>query len=177
LTALVQRLLTVSDNDLAEALGRDVAAREGEPATFAGAAAALAGRLRQLGVPMAGVRLFDASGLSHRDRVTPRALVAVLRLAAAPGSPLGSLLAGLPVGGASGTLADRYRHGPSRRVAGVVRAKTGTLAGVSGLAGQVVDADGELLLFAFLTDRAAVPGPAEAALDRLAARLARCGCP
>ncbi|MDQ1697589.1 MAG: hypothetical protein QOJ03_2942 [Frankiaceae bacterium] len=177
LAALVQRLLTVSDNDLAEALGRDVAAHEGEPATFAGAAAALTRRLVGLGVPMQGVHLYDASGLSHRDRLTPRALVAVLRLAATSGSRLAAVLEGLPVGAASGTLADRYRHGPARRAAGVVRAKTGTLAGVSALAGQVVDADGDLLLFAFVTDHASVPGPAEEALDRLAARLARCGCP
>lgn len=172
LSALVQRMLTVSDNDLAESLGRLVARRLGEPATFAGAAAAITEQLRRLGVPMRGIRLYDASGLSRLDRVTPRALVTVLRIVERAGATFDAIGEGLPVAGFTGTLADRYR-GPARSVgAGVVRAKTGTLAGVSGLAGQVVDASGRLLLFAFLTDHAPSPTAAEAALDRLAARLA-----
>jgi D-alanyl-D-alanine carboxypeptidase/D-alanyl-D-alanine-endopeptidase (penicillin-binding protein 4) len=82
------------------------------------------------------------------------------------------------VAGFSGTLDDRFDTAPARRGAGVVRAKTGSLSGVSTLAGITVDADGRLLAFALLAD--AVPpggtGPAEAALDRVAARLAGCGC-
>jgi D-alanyl-D-alanine carboxypeptidase/D-alanyl-D-alanine-endopeptidase (penicillin-binding protein 4) len=176
LAALVQRMLTVSDNDLAESLGRQLARREGLPATFAGAADAVRSRLTDLGIPVAGLRLHDASGLSHLDRVAPRTLVAAVRVAATGGGRLESVVQGLPVAGLTGTLADRYRHGPARAAAGVVRAKTGTLAGVSALAGQLVDADGRLLDFAFLTDRAALPEPAEAGLDRLAAALAACHC-
>jgi serine-type D-Ala-D-Ala carboxypeptidase/endopeptidase (penicillin-binding protein 4) len=176
LAALVQRMLTVSDNDLAESLGRLLARREGRPATFAGAAAAVRSRLTDLGVPTDGLRLHDASGLSHLDRVAPRTLVAAVRVAATGGGRLESVVQGLPVAGLTGTLADRYRHGPTRAAAGVVRAKTGTLAGVSALAGQLVDADGRLLDFAFLTDRAALPEPAEAGLDRLAAALSACHC-
>jgi D-alanyl-D-alanine carboxypeptidase/D-alanyl-D-alanine-endopeptidase (penicillin-binding protein 4) len=61
-----------------------------------------------------------------------------------------------------------------------VRAKTGTLTGVSALAGLVHDADGRLIVFALIADR--VPGGeagtagSEAALDRVAAALAGCGC-
>lgn len=177
LTALVHRMLTDSDNDLAEALGRAVAARDGAERDFAGAAASVLKRLAALGVPMTGVTLYDASGLSRLDRVTPAALVAVLQLAAGPGHPeLRPLLDGLPVAGLTGTLHDRYRHGPAHAAAGDLRAKTGNLTGVNSLAGEVVDADGNLLFFAFLTDRASSPDAGEAALDRLAARLASCGC-
>lgn len=176
LSALVQRMLTVSDNDLAESIGRALARRRDLPPTFAGAAAAVRGGLDDLGVPVGGLRLYDASGLSHLDRVAPRTLAAVVRLAATGGARLQPVVQGLPVAGLTGTLADRYRHGGARAGAGVVRAKTGTLAGVSALAGQVVDADGRLLDFAFLTDHAALPAPAEAALDRLAAALAGCHC-
>jgi D-alanyl-D-alanine carboxypeptidase/D-alanyl-D-alanine-endopeptidase (penicillin-binding protein 4) len=174
--ALVARMLTDSDNDLAEALGRLVARHDGRPATFTGAAAAVTAAVRDLGVPTRGVRLYDASGLSRDDRVTPRALVALLRLVADGNPSLAPVSAALPVAGFTGTLADRYRSRTTGEGAGVVRAKTGTLAGVSALAGHVVDADGRLLVFAFLTDHVPLPAPAEQALDRLATSLSGCGC-
>lgn len=174
---LVQRMLTVSDDDLAEALGRTVAIAEHLPATFHGAAEAVTGAVASLGVPVAGVSLQDTSGLSHRDRVTARALTAVLRVAISPAHrQLRSLVEGLPVAGFTGTLEFRYLEPPSARAAGVLRAKTGTLTGVNTLAGQVVDRSGRLLLFAFLTSDAPSPGLTVPALDRLASSLARCGC-
>jgi len=57
-----------------------------------------------------------------------------------------------------------------------VRAKTGTLTGVSSLAGQVVTADGALLSFALIADRSGDVGAAQQAIDRVIARLAGCGC-
>jgi D-alanyl-D-alanine carboxypeptidase/D-alanyl-D-alanine-endopeptidase (penicillin-binding protein 4) len=173
--ALVQRMLTDSDNDLAEALARSVALRAGLPASFTGAARAISAALAKNGLPVGGLRLHDGSGLSTLDRVTPRLLVAVLRLVVQR-PELRPVTAGLPIAGFTGTLADRYRHRPNSGGAGVVRAKTGTLAGVNTLAGTVVDADGRLLVFAFLTNRAASPDTTESALDRLAADLAGCGC-
>jgi D-alanyl-D-alanine carboxypeptidase/D-alanyl-D-alanine-endopeptidase (penicillin-binding protein 4) len=172
---LVARMLTASDNDLAEALGRAAAASTGRPASFGGAAAALTEGLTQLGVTTDGLHLYDASGLSRLDRVSAATLVAALRLAARDPA-LRGLLDGVPIAGATGTLEKRYRSKTTRSGAGVVRAKTGTLAGVNSLAGSVVDTDGRLLVFAFFTDRAASPTRAEAALDRLAAILAGCGC-
>jgi D-alanyl-D-alanine carboxypeptidase/D-alanyl-D-alanine-endopeptidase (penicillin-binding protein 4) len=171
-SALVERMLTNSDNDLAEALGRAVAIHAGDGADFAGEARAVTDALAGVGVG-SGIQLYDASGLSRLDRVTPQALVDAVRLASDAGHPeLQSILEGLPVAGFSGTLADRYRRGPASAGAGVVRAKTGTLVGVNTLAGYVVDAHGRLLTFAFMTDRAASPAATEAALDRLAAALA-----
>lgn len=176
-SALVQRMLTVSDNDLAEALGRTIARHQGQSADFAGEAVAITTELRSLGLDVAGLSLYDASGLSHLDRVAPRTLVQAVQLAASATHPeLRAVLDGLPVAGLTGTLASRYRHGPARGAAGVARAKTGTLAGVNTIAGYLVDADGRLLMFAFMTDRAVGPDATEAALDRLVARLASCGC-
>jgi serine-type D-Ala-D-Ala carboxypeptidase/endopeptidase (penicillin-binding protein 4) len=121
--------------------------------------------------------LYDASGLSHLDRVSAHTLVQAVQLAASSSHPvLHVVLEGMPVAGLTGTLATRYRRGPASAGAGVVRAKTGTLAGVNTIAGYLVDADGRLLVFAFMTDRAGSPSATEAALDRLVARLAICGC-
>jgi D-alanyl-D-alanine carboxypeptidase/D-alanyl-D-alanine-endopeptidase (penicillin-binding protein 4) len=172
---LVQRMLTTSDDDLAEALGRTVAIHDHQPADFAGAAAAVKARVVSVGVPADSVTLYDTSGLSHRDRVTAQALVTVLR-ATVRNPILRPVIEGLPVAGLTGTLAARYRVPPASQAAGVLRAKTGTLTGVNTLAGQVVDRSGRLLVFAFLAPRAPLPSLTEPALDRLAARLARCGC-
>ncbi|MFP5219859.1 MAG: D-alanyl-D-alanine carboxypeptidase/D-alanyl-D-alanine-endopeptidase [Actinomycetes bacterium] len=182
-STLVERMLSASDNDLAEALARQVALAEGQPASFSGAAAGLrtaSGRvLEPLGVRAEAVQLADGSGLSRDNRLAPGALTRLLTgvLGGDPGA-LSPVLTGLPVAGFDGTLADRYREGPQVAGAGVVRAKTGTLRGVSALAGVVRTADGRLLAFDLTAD--AVQGgrtlAAEAVLDRLAAAFARCGC-
>src|SRR5690606_29588597 len=67
---LVEEALTYSDNEIAEALARQVALKEGEPASFAGGAAAVEAVLTRLGVG-SGIRLYDGSGLSTKNKVTP----------------------------------------------------------------------------------------------------------
>ncbi|MFL6130593.1 MAG: D-alanyl-D-alanine carboxypeptidase/D-alanyl-D-alanine-endopeptidase [Mycobacteriales bacterium] len=177
---LVEQMLLASDNVLADLLARQVAIAEGEPASFAGAAAASRAVLTRLGLPAGGDRLVDGSGLSLTDRVTPALLAALLRAATAADRPeLHALVAGLPVSGYDGTLDDRFRGPAAAPAAGQVRAKTGTLTGVSALAGLVRAAGGRLLAFAVVADRVPPTGTlrAEAALDTVAARLATCGCP
>ncbi|WP_336323383.1 D-alanyl-D-alanine carboxypeptidase/D-alanyl-D-alanine-endopeptidase [Streptomyces lavendofoliae] len=173
LSALVERALTHSDNDLAEALARQTAIASGLPASFDGAGRAVAQRLRELRVPLGGARFADGSGLDRRDRLSAALLTALLARAADPARPhLRPVLTGLPVGGFSGTLADRYTAGsPGAAGAGLVRAKTGTLTGVNTLAGTVVTADGRLLAFAFLAGRTPSAAAAQPALDRLASAL------
>ncbi|MCW2714592.1 MAG: D-alanyl-D-alaninecarboxypeptidase/D-alanyl-D-alanine-endopeptidase [Frankiales bacterium] len=175
---LVERMLTRSDNDLAEALARHVAIARGQPATFAGASVATMQVLALRGVQ--GVVLADGSGLSRLDRVTPAALTRVLAEAASGREPrLAPVLTGLPVAGFVGTLSDRYRAGGTGTPgAGNVRAKTGTLNDVSALAGLLRTADGRLLAFDLTADGVPLGATrqAEAALDALATGLAACGC-
>ncbi|MFJ8588628.1 D-alanyl-D-alanine carboxypeptidase/D-alanyl-D-alanine-endopeptidase [Streptomyces sp. NPDC093595] len=172
LSALVERTLTHSDNDIAEALARQTALATGKPASFDGAARAVRAELGKLGVPLAGARFTDGSGLDRRDRLSAASLTALLVRAADPGRPeLRPVLTGLPVGGFSGTLRERYAGGSPG--AGVIRAKTGTLTGVNTLAGTAVTANGRLLAFAFLAGETPSPYTAQPALDRLAAALTR----
>ncbi|WP_435057434.1 D-alanyl-D-alanine carboxypeptidase/D-alanyl-D-alanine endopeptidase [Streptomyces sp. bgisy060] len=173
LADLVERTLTNSDNDLAEALARQTALARKQPASFAGGEKAVHDELAGLGLPVVGARFADGSGLDRRDRVSAALLTALLTRAADPASPtLRPLLTGLPVGGFTGTLAGRFDSAPAAAGAGLVRAKTGTLTGVNTLAGTVVTADGRLLAFAFLAGRTRSPYEAQPALDRLAAALA-----
>ncbi|MEV8590332.1 D-alanyl-D-alanine carboxypeptidase/D-alanyl-D-alanine-endopeptidase [Streptomyces sp. NPDC051180] len=172
LADLAERTLTHSDNDLAEALARQTALAHRLPASFQGAERAVRDELVRLGLPVAGARFADGSGLDRRDRVSATLLTGLLTRAADPARPaLRPLLTGLPVGGFTGTLAGRYDTAPAAAGAGLVRAKTGTLTGVNTLAGTVVTPDGRLLAFAFLAGRTPSPYEAQPALDRLSAAL------
>ncbi|MFA1549247.1 D-alanyl-D-alanine carboxypeptidase/D-alanyl-D-alanine endopeptidase [Actinomadura chokoriensis] len=176
MSALVEHLLTDSDNDVAEAVARQVAIKLGRPATFADAAQAVRQVLARLGVAE-GVAVNDGSGLSPRNQISPIALARIVSLAAGEKHPeLRSAITGLPIAGFSGTLSPpRYTVAASRAGAGTVRAKTGTLAGVSTLAGLAYDADGRLLAFAFMAGDG--KGPVDPGkLDQLAAAVAGCGC-
>ncbi|TXS56237.1 D-alanyl-D-alanine carboxypeptidase/D-alanyl-D-alanine-endopeptidase [Streptomyces sp. t39] len=169
-SALVERMLTTSDNDIAESLARQTALASGGRADFAGASEAVTAQLRRLQLPVTGARFADGSGLDRRDRVSAELLTALLARSADPAHPeLRHVLTGLPVAGFTGTLDDRY--GPASAASGLVRAKTGTLTGVNALAGTVAGADGRLLGFSFLARDTPSPYEAQAALDRLAAAL------
>ncbi|MEU6757902.1 D-alanyl-D-alanine carboxypeptidase/D-alanyl-D-alanine-endopeptidase [Streptomyces sp. NPDC046685] len=168
---LVERMLTNSDNDIAEALARQTALASGQPASFEGAEKAVTARLAALGVDVAGSRFADGSGLGRADKVSAGLLTGLLTKAADPQHPeLRPVLTGLPVAGFTGTL--RARNAGTAPAAGLIRAKTGTLTGVNSLAGTVVDRSGRLLAFAFLTANSPGPEGAERALDRLAAAVA-----
>jgi D-alanyl-D-alanine carboxypeptidase/D-alanyl-D-alanine-endopeptidase (penicillin-binding protein 4) len=178
---LVETMLARSDNDLAEALGRQVALATRLPATFEGETAAttavLGPLLDRARIGRAALQLRDASGLSPLSRLQPAALTRLLALVGAD-DRYAPVLSGLPVAGFDGTLQKRYREAPSSAAAGVVRAKTGTLNGVSALAGLVRTRSGHLLAFDVTADGIDITGnsKAQAALDRVATVLAGCGC-
>jgi D-alanyl-D-alanine carboxypeptidase/D-alanyl-D-alanine-endopeptidase (penicillin-binding protein 4) len=178
LVQVVDWMLQQSDNVLAEVLGRQVALAAGKEASFAGAAEAMAGKLSELGLPSDQAKLYDASGLSNRNGITPTLLVETLALAAGGSEPaLGNIFNGLPVAGWSGTLETRFATPSENATAqGVVRAKTGTLSGVNTLAGVLVTRDRRVLAFAIMAKGGVDATAARAALDEVAARLVACGC-
>jgi serine-type D-Ala-D-Ala carboxypeptidase/endopeptidase (penicillin-binding protein 4) len=168
--AIVAPLLTDSDNLYAEVLFR-AAAKVATGRTGTAAAAAHASTvLEGLGVPVAGLVMADGSGLSRRDLVQPRQLTAAL--AAAWRAPWRStFVAGLPVGGESGTLRSRFAAGPAR---GRVRAKTGFISRVVCLSGFVPRPDPRQPPIAFsvmLNDFVCDAADAKAAVDRFVQRL------
>ncbi|MCI0688729.1 MAG: D-alanyl-D-alanine carboxypeptidase, partial [Sporichthyaceae bacterium] len=156
------------------AMARQAALAKGQPASFAGGAAATKAALADLGVASPeSLGLVDGSGFSYDSRVTANQLTGILFRASSPRYPqLRAIISGLPVAGYSGTLFNRDQGAGM----GSVRAKTGTLNGVNALAGYVVDADGRLLAFAVVGNGTANRIQAERALDRLAAGIASCGC-
>ncbi|MCA9651447.1 MAG: D-alanyl-D-alanine carboxypeptidase/D-alanyl-D-alanine-endopeptidase [Myxococcales bacterium] len=92
----------------------------------------------------------NASGLSRRARLTTHGLVDLIAVAHRSALPEGSLIDALPVAGERGTMRSRLRLSGKR-----VRAKTGTLDGVSGLTGVITSEGGEPLVgFSILTNTA-----------------------
>jgi D-alanyl-D-alanine carboxypeptidase/D-alanyl-D-alanine-endopeptidase (penicillin-binding protein 4) len=125
-----------SDNFRAEMLLKELGAEVGDGGTTAAGAAVVRRDLAAAEVPLAGVALFDGSGLSLLDRLTADAVSAIL--VAAWNDPVLKLpfWSALPVAGENGTLEDRMEKAPAR---GAVRAKTGTTDRASALSGYVRD--------------------------------------
>jgi D-alanyl-D-alanine carboxypeptidase/D-alanyl-D-alanine-endopeptidase (penicillin-binding protein 4) len=174
---IVEHVLLVSDNDGAEVLARHVALGTGRPGSSRDADEAVVETLERLGIDMSGTDIVDGSGLARGNAISPEVLVAILAAAAKSENPdLRPVLTGLPVAQFTGTLGDRFESPRAADGAGVVRAKTGTLTGVSSLAGFVVARDGTAYGFAVLADEIVHSEAARAALDEVAAALAECGC-
>ncbi len=104
--------------------------------------------------------LYDGSGLSTKDQVTPRALTTLLRYSVT--QSWGALLrSSLPVAGVDGTIAGR-----SPTLRGRVQAKTGTLGEVDALSGFLTADSGRLLVFSILCNDHPGPG-ARGVIDAL----------
>jgi serine-type D-Ala-D-Ala carboxypeptidase/endopeptidase (penicillin-binding protein 4) len=162
---LVAAMLTSSDNLTAEMMTREIGiARGGDGSTSAGTHALLAA-LRDLGVPTTGVELHDGSGLAPADRATCRAILAAVDLVRDP--KFAAIDHGLPVAGSTGTLVTRLRGDP---LAGKLRAKTGNIEDVAGLAGIVDDDDH--LHFAFIANGNFSTAQGQAIADQVARLVA-----
>jgi D-alanyl-D-alanine carboxypeptidase/D-alanyl-D-alanine-endopeptidase (penicillin-binding protein 4) len=176
---LIDRLrdmMNASDNVMAEAIGREVAAEQNRPQSFDGAVQAVLSELDKGKIDTGGARLLDSSGLSVDDRLTAETLDGVVNAAAGTDRPdLRPLLDLLPIAGGSGTLSNRYLDTDAgRAAAGYLRAKTGSLTATNSLAGIVTDASGRVLTFAFISNNAGPTG--RTSIDALAAVLRSCGC-
>jgi D-alanyl-D-alanine carboxypeptidase/D-alanyl-D-alanine-endopeptidase (penicillin-binding protein 4) len=129
-----------SSNFHAEQLLRILAAeRKGVPGTAAAGAEVVREALVAWGVPVDGLVLRNGSGLFAADEATPRTIAALLRAVYLDATIRPDFLAGLAVAGVDGTTASRLRGTAAQ---GLVRAKTGTLAGVSALSGYALSPDG-----------------------------------
>jgi len=134
LSSIIRFMDRESDNFTAELLLKQLGAVERERGTSAAGASVVTQSLTDAGVPMAGVRIVDGSGLSLLDRLTASAVASVLKAAWANPSVRPAFVAALPVAGINGTLQDRLQRPPTR---GRVLAKTGTTDIASALSGYV----------------------------------------
>ena len=137
-----------SDNLIAELLLKTIGAEmKGTPGTGEKGLAAINEFLGEIGMEAAGYALADGSGISRYNLVTASLLTDLLVYMFRNFAVMPEYLASLPVGGVDGTLTRRMR---GMTAEGVLRAKTGTLRGITTLAGYTVTADGETVVFSIL---------------------------
>jgi D-alanyl-D-alanine carboxypeptidase/D-alanyl-D-alanine-endopeptidase (penicillin-binding protein 4) len=170
LSELLESALKFSNNFTTEQVLRTLAWRAtGRPGSWVDGREVLRQWWSATGHGDAAIVLHNGSGLSRKGRVRARDLVDVVARSSAAGAELPELVAALPAAGRDGTL--RRRMGAAH---GRIRAKTGTMGGVSSLSGVVVSEGGQRRVgFSVIVNDAGDLGRARALQDRVALAILR----
>lgn len=145
---ILMKMLKESDNLYAESMFYQLGASSGAQPAKAKDAAAVVGRLvSKVGLNPRRYSIADGSGLSLYNYVSAELEVRLLRYAFHNSNIYLHLHPALPEAGVNGTLRTRMR-GPFTR--SNVFAKTGTVTGVSSLAGYCTASNGHRLAFAII---------------------------
>ena len=138
-----------SNNFIADAIYKTLGGELfGLPGTLEKGTRAVSDWLVDHGIARDRFHLENGSGLTHANRVTPGDLVSLLRAVYYEPDVAPDFVPSLSVGGIDGTLRGRFQGTPA---VGLVRAKTGTLTGVSTLSGYVGD-KGDVIVFSIMVE-------------------------
>ena len=150
LAEILARMLTYSDNTIAEMILKEVGRRISNSDRVSAAAAVEELIREKLGSAADGVVVADGSGLSSYNRLTCAAIAGLIDTAG-PGSPV---VEGLSVPGRTGTLVNcrPYRSTPGPGDLNPLMVKSGTLNDVTAVAGTTVATNGETLTFAMIAN-------------------------
>lgn len=162
---LIRQTNVPSDNFIAEMLLKNLGAEYGGAGTTTAGAAVVRDTLDDFGVRP---RIADGSGLSRANRTTPRQVVRLLERMEGQ-ETAATWRSSLAVAGRTGTVRLRMRGSSA---AGRCRVKTGTIRGVSNLAGVCTTTGGRAVAFAWLMNGVSTYG-AHRIQDRMTALLAR----
>lgn len=145
---VLMRMLKESDNLYAESMFYQIGAASGnQPATAHSARSVMNRLIKKVGLDPKRYNIADGSGLSLYNYVTAELEVRMLRYAFKNNNIYLHLHPSLPQAGTDGTLRKRMT---SPFTQGNVYAKTGTLSGISSLAGYCTAANGHRLAFAII---------------------------
>lgn len=144
---VLQPMMKLSNNLYAESMYYQIGLTQGRPSTAKKAQAVEEAILKKAGVGDAIHRFADGSGLSLYNYLSAEIEVAFLRYAFKKEATFEALYKALPIAAVDGTIKDRMAGTPA---AGNVHAKTGTLSGVSSLAGYLTAPNGHRLAFAIM---------------------------
>ena len=170
LRQILAAFLKPSQNQIGEMLFKAVALQRTDTGSPSIARRVFSERLRGWGVQPDGFLVWDGSGLSRQDLVSPEALVRVLDVMRRSRN-FRTYYDALPVAGIDGTLRGRMRGTTAEAN---VRGKTGTLSSVRSLSGYVTTHDGGTLIFSVLCNNYVVPTAYVTRVqDSIAVRLSR----
>ena len=144
---ILMRMMKNSDNLYAESMFYQLAALGNRKATAKTGREHVNRLIQKLGLNPGNYYIADGSGLSLYNYVSAELEVAFLRYAYRNNNIYTPLLTSMPIAGVDGTLENRMRTGFAR---GNVKAKTGTVTGVSALAGYLTAANGHRLCFSII---------------------------
>jgi len=148
LTKIIYYMNKVSSNFVAEQLLKTLGATfEGEPGTADKGVSVVINFMSQFGVHPRKYKAADGSGLSRYDLISPSQIIKLLVFMYNNFEYGPEYLTSLPIAGIDGTLRRRMREPSIQRK---MRAKTGTLSGVSCLSGYVPTRDGDILIFSMM---------------------------
>ena len=170
LDKILTRMMKQSDNLYAESIFYHTALSIARPATQKNARTAVRQLIQRLGFDPAQYTVADGSGLSLYNYLSPELLTAFLRHAWRNESIRRHLEPSLSIAGIDGTLKDRMKNTAAYRN---VRAKTGTLTGISSLAGYATAANGHQLAFTIINQGIVKAKDGKAFQDKVCALL--CG--
>jgi D-alanyl-D-alanine carboxypeptidase/D-alanyl-D-alanine-endopeptidase (penicillin-binding protein 4) len=142
---IVAELLTLSDNNTAELLTKEMGLKATNQPTTAAGVATIRSALERRNLPLDGVSFADGSGLDPADKLTCR-IVADILTSFGPTTEIGG---NLPIAGKTGTLHDRYTSPP---LVDNLRAKTGRLLNASAMSGYLTTPANRTLTFAYITN-------------------------
>jgi serine-type D-Ala-D-Ala carboxypeptidase/endopeptidase (penicillin-binding protein 4) len=175
ISSIIDYMLKVSDNTMAEMLARITSKQSALNGSAASLQQAIPSALFSgYGIPQAGITIKDGSGLSEFNAVPPSVVTQLLSEVNRGATYTEVILAGLPVAGQSGTLGGRFT-GDNAVARGHVFAKTGWIDTSYSLAGIVNNADGTTFVFAFYAIGEGIQSSARAALDTLTTAVYNCG--
>lgn len=148
LSDIIKLMNKPSDNWIAEFLFKTIGAEvKGEPGTWRKGRDSVTEFLGEIMSEPPAYRFIDGSGLSRYNLVNAELLTKLLVYMSHNFELMPEFMVSLPIAGVDGTLKNRMQAMSAEKT---LRAKTGTLSGVSALAGYTNTADGELLAFGIL---------------------------
>lgn len=153
LPVILAAFMKPSQNQIGEMLLKTVALQETDSGVARVGRRLVGERLRAWGAEADGFLVYDGSGLSRRNLVTPETVVRVLD-AMRKGPYFTTYYDAFPVAGVDGTVRGRMRGTAAEAN---LRGKTGTLGNVRSLSGYVTTASGRVLLFSILCNNYVVP--------------------
>ncbi len=148
LSEIVNRINQQSTNTLSENVLKTLGLKQKGQGSFAAGAEAIKDFWKKLGLDTDGMFLFDGSGLSPANRLTPNQLVQVIITALKHQSGQ-AFSEGIPVAGRTGTIANLFKGTKSE---GVLRAKSGFMGNVRSYAGYTYNSNGHKLVFALMVN-------------------------